>query len=200
MPNWCYNQTVFYGDTKKLKEVFDKVEQKVYSKTGKFESISLDPLLIELGCPQEMLNKEFWIRGHIVDIDLLDKGEIILSYETAWNPVYEKIETILEMYCPQIKSVTICEECGCEIYINTDKERKYFKDEYYLDIVTGTDSIYGEHYNGMHYHQTIETVVAELKDIFEVKQELTTFEEVENFLNSLDDEDVYITFEKFTLD
>jgi hypothetical protein len=121
-------------------------------------------------------------------------------YETAWNPEFERIDEILEKYEPSIKEVTLAEELGNLIFINTDKEKKYFKDEYYLDITTYSESQYGEHYNDIKYHENLETVVEELKDIFKIEKQILNYDEVTKLITELSkDDNVHIIFESLSL-
>ena len=54
MPNWCYNQTVFYGDKTKQKEIYEKTYEKYLSQQWPH----IDLILKEFGCSKEELDKE----------------------------------------------------------------------------------------------------------------------------------------------
>lgn len=195
MPNWCWNQTVFYGDKEKQKEIYNKIENEVKSGWP-----HIDLFLKELGCTEEELNKEFAVRAHINGISLLKNGELELCYESAWGAINEVIDEILEKYQPQIEQVTLAEETGCDVFLNTDIEGKYFTEHYYLDLtITGEDESREEKYNDVKYYETLEGVVEELKVFFDFynfnDKSLTTEQEVEEVIEELRElEDVYITF------
>lgn len=203
MPNWCWNSTVFYGDSKKIYEIGSEVLSKFSQNTKEGKETHIDALLSALGCPQETLNdkeKGYWVRAWIQDVVLEEDGTLMVNYESAWNPCYEVIDSILEEYQPALKQVTQAEECGCGIYVNTDKEGLYFKDEYYLDI-----SLYGdeeERFNDFKYFETLEGAIKEFKDFFEIDEEINSEEELKRFIKIMEDkyEEVYITFEEFSLD
>lgn len=195
MPNWCWNQTVFYGDTQKQKEIYNKIENEVRSGWP-----HIDLFLKELGCTEEELNKEFSVRAHINGIALLKNGELELCYESAWGPINETIDEILTKYLPHIKQVTLAEETGCDVFLNTDVEGKYFTEHYYLDLtITGEVEGREERYNDQKYYETLEGVVEEIKTFFDFyafdNRPLTTEQEVEDLIEELRElEDVYITF------
>lgn len=195
MPNWCWNQTVFYGDNEKQKEIYNKIEKEVKSGWP-----HIDLFLKELGCSKEELNKEFAVRAHISGITLLEDGALELSYESAWNPINETIDEILKTYQPHIKQVTLAEETGCDVFLNTDVDGKYFNEHYYLDstIIERNESR-EERYNDIKHHYSLESVVEELKSFFDFynfnDKSLTTEQEVEKVIEELSEfEDVYITF------
>ena len=160
----------------------------------------IDLFLRELGCTEEELNKEYAVRAHINGLVLLPNGELELSYESAWNPINETLDEILAQYLPHIKQVTLAEEAGCDVFLNTDIEGKYFKDKYYLDLtITGEVEGRKEEYNDQKYYETLEGVIEELKAFFyfyDFKDKpLTTLQEVEEVIEDLRElDDVYITF------
>lgn len=199
MPNWCWNQTVFYGDNEKQKEIYNNVRKKYLAS----EWPHIDLFFRELGCTEEELNNEFAVRAHINDIRLLDNGEIELSYESAWCAINEVLDEILGKYHPQIKQVTLAEEAGCGVFLNTDVEGKYFTEHYYLDLtITGENLSRDEKYNDIKYYDTLEGVVEELKAFFDFynfnDKSLTTEQEVEEVISELTElEDIYITFGNF---
>lgn len=199
MPNWCWNSTVFYGDSKKIYEIGSEVLSKFLQNTKEGKDTHLDTLLNALGCPQEILNdreKGYWVRAWIQNVALEEDGTLMINYESAWNPCYEVIDSILEEYQPTIKQVTQAEECGNCVYINTDREGLYFKDKYYLDIEKEGRS------NDLKYFETLEDAIKEFKDFFEIDEDINSEEELQNFIEAMREgfEEVYITFESFSLD
>lgn len=194
MPNWCWNQTVFYGDKEKQKEIYETIYPNYLEKTWPH----LDLLLRELGCTESELENDFCVRAHINDIRLLNNGELELCYESAWEPINEVIDEILALHQPQMKQVTLAEETGCDVFLNTDVEGKYFTEHYYLDLtITGEDESREEKYNDIKYYETLEGVIEELKNFFSFYafDKLETEEDVERVIEDLRElEDVYITF------
>lgn len=195
MPNWCWNQTVFYGGKEKQKEIYNKIKNEVKSGWP-----HIDLFFKELGCTEEELNKEFAVSAYINGISLLKNGELELCYESAWSPINETIDEILNKYLPHITQVTLAEETGCDVFLNTDFEGKYFTEHYYLDLtITGEVEGRKENYNDIKYYETLDGVIEELKAFFDFynfnDKSLTTEQEVEEVIEELRElEDVYITF------
>ena len=199
MPNWCYNQTIFYGDKEKLKNIYNNIHNQIEEKPW----VHIDLFLKELGCSEEDLTKKYPARAFIDGIKLLGGGELELQYESAWNPINEVLDEILEEYQPQIKEVTLAEECGNGVFINTDFDGKYYPEKYYLDLsITGENPKRKEDYNDIKYHNDLESVANELKTFFKFynfkNEKMETEEEIRKAIRKLEDyDDVYITFESF---
>lgn len=195
MPNWCYNQTIFYGDENKTRQLYKELKESV-PKVATYEyNDHVDHFFKLLGVPQERLDKDLNCRAHIVDIALLDKGELSLCYESAWVPIIEDLNYILKEYQPNLKQVTMSEECGEGIFVNTDREGLYFIDKYYIDMSNEDDD-----YNDQKYHDSLESVIAEFKEFYGVEDEITTKEELEEKIEYIKElyDDIYITFEELT--
>jgi hypothetical protein len=94
--------------------------------------------------------------------------------ETAWSPLPEVYEKFAEKY--GLSFVYIAEECGCEIYVNTDVEGRFFTDRYILDYfeVEGLElddetlAECGARLKALaentHYYDAFEYVVKDFKD------------------------------------
>ncbi len=136
MPNWCTTSYVFRGDEKEIKDFYNKIK----SFTSK-ERIQND-----FG--------DFWL-GNVVDgfgfdyneipcrglIDYFpdsqedtDPDRLELSTQTAWEPMTEMWNKIIEKYYPSISYVFIAEEPGCELYINTDLTGEDFSERFSIDF------------------------------------------------------------------
>lgn len=92
---------------------------------------------------------EEWIecRGEVLDVqvDTGDDNEIVgvaLWCETAWQPMIESFQRLVDEKYPGLKLVCCAEEPGCEIYINTDTAGYRFLDKYV--IATDEDNYYCE--------------------------------------------------------
>jgi hypothetical protein len=93
--------------------------------------------------------------------------------ETAWNPLPEVYEKFAEKY--GLSFVYIADEPGCEIYVNTDIEGKFFTDRYILDyfevegleLDTETLTEYGEQLKALaentHYYESFDDVMKDFK-------------------------------------
>lgn len=200
MPNWCYNQTVFYGNKEKLKEIGEKLYKDFKKSLDKREDYNIINVLNAFGCPLNRFygpNANLCVRAYVVDVYFQTSGELIISYESAWNPCYEVIDYVLKEYQPDIKQVTESEECSECIYVNTDKEGLFFKEKYYLDI-----SLFGdeERHNDFKYFETLGEAIQEFKDFFELDVEIKTKEELKKIIRKTEDEydELYITFAEFS--
>ena len=194
MPNWCYNQTVFYGNKRTTTRLYRELEKVIDYK----KDCHIDKFFKLLGVPQEKLNEEYNTRAFICNFDInKENNALILSYESAWNPIIEDLNKILKKYKPSLKQVTWSEECGCGIYINTDREGLYFTDRYYLDMSTEG----GNDWNDNKYFNCLEDAIKAFKEFYEVNTEITTEEELRKEISKVRDrydDDVYITFDEFT--
>lgn len=193
MPNWCYNQTVFYGDKETTTKLYKELKEVIDYRTN----CHIDNFFKLLGVPQERLNVYYGFRGYIGDFCLLEDNSLMLSYETAWNPIIEGLNDVLAEYQPTLKQVTWCEECGMAVYINTDREGLYFKHKYYLDMSTEG----GNDFNDEKYFDTLDDAINEFQIFYGVYDDITTEEELRKEISKVRDrydDDVYITFEEFT--
>lgn len=195
MPNWCYNETIFYGDERKIYEIGTKLLE-VFEKSED-KQIHFSILFDILGCSNDnQPSVRAWING----VTLEDNGTLYINYESAWNPIIESLNEVLEKYQPTLKQVTQCEECGNGIYINTDKEGLYFTDRYILDIsIFGDDE---ERFNDFKYFVTLEGAIKEFKEFFELDCEINTLEAFEQYIDVMRGafKECYITFEEFSLE
>jgi hypothetical protein len=198
MPNWCFNETIFYGNEDKIKEVYQKLKDTTNLVGLRTEVIDHFNYLLEaLGVSND---DEFYVRGHIIHFELKtfknDDLTLYIQYETAWNPVCETLDEVLEKYAPTLKQVTLADESGMGVYINTDTDHKYFTERYWLDISDENDN-----YNDEKYHDTLESVINEFKKFYGIDKEITTEKKLRKEMELVSDRydnDIYITFEEFT--
>jgi len=76
--------------------------------------------------------------GHIYDYD--SACYFKLETETAWCPMNELWDAVLEQY-EGVSYVYVAEEAGCDIFINTDTEGQFFDQRYMLEICCNTASL-----------------------------------------------------------
>lgn len=169
MPNWCTTSYVFRGNENEIKDLYDKLK----SFTSK-ERI-----------PNDFGN--FWL-GNIVDgfgldyneipcrgrIDYfpeseedVNQGRLELSTETAWRPMTEMWDKIIEKYYPSITYVLIAEEPGSNLYVNTDIEGYDFTERFSVDFKLPSKYHYGSP-NGF-YADCEEELVETFNSIFRRK-------------------------------
>ena len=189
MSNWCKNETIFYGDNEKLKSVYDKIGLKILERLKKGESISLSEVTSEFDCPLSI--------GRITYIELLDDGALSVYYDTAWQPKYHEIDEALKEYAPSIYQVTHSLEPNMAIFVNTDKEKRYFKEEYFMDIDICGPSLYkyeDDDWCGCSgYHKNLDSVIKLIKRHFKLKYIPEDYDGVINLIRELNkDKNIFI--------
>lgn len=117
-------------------------------------------------------------------------AHVKLWFDTRWSPVYESWEALLQRFFPTLKQVTLAEECGCELYVNTDAEGIFFDDLYYVD---------GE-YDGNSFLDRDEHTFPDAMSALDAINDWTgkdfkTLDEVREFFDGLDDG--YISINEF---
>ena len=143
MPNWCDNSVVVYGNEEEVKYFYNLMKQvqenvKVSKHWWTYE------MLIAHGYKQdEILQGPFYVGGSLDCVDDIDndgKDFYIRFYlTTRWSPFIPGLKKLMQHYL-SLKFVCVAEEPGCEIYINTDIEGKFFDDRYCLyDDEEGTE-------------------------------------------------------------
>lgn len=142
MPNWCYNRMVVFGNSAEIKDF----QQKCLSAMRKAEETgvwSLYAIYEEFGFEEkEILDNDSngYIRGNIVYVDEVvspyKNGQycILIEYESAWSSMLEGFNYLFSKYYKSLRQYTVAEECGMEIYINTDTNHEYFDEKYVLWI------------------------------------------------------------------
>lgn len=140
MPNWCMNSMVVYGSPTEVKDFHEKL-QRAWKKGDELRHWHLYQIYEEFGYAEDYILKSDengYIRGNFVDLEKEiheDKGECYfqLQYESAWGSMYEGFDWLLKRHYNTLKQVTIAEECGCEVYINTDTTGRFFSDRFVVD-------------------------------------------------------------------
>lgn len=133
MANWCITEMIVSGDKTDLKKLFNLFEffngeiYKIKHFVGLFddESTSINDLYL----------------GYVIDyMHNDDFKEVIITYESKWTPVINAWDEFLKRFFPKLKQVSIAEECGQEIYVNTDIERDRIPYNYHVYISDDNDS------------------------------------------------------------
>lgn len=140
MPNWCSNSAIVYGskdDVEKFK--FNLTLAQHYgSKDGHWGTYEL---FFVHGYTNDFILKDpssGYVRGNIIDvndIDDLGDGLFALSFffESAWGPMIDGLRKICSEKYENLKCEILAEECGNEVYINTDTSGKFFSEKYCVD-------------------------------------------------------------------
>ena len=137
MPNYCSNSIVFFSkDKTKLSVFLRKVYAAYDSRKSGFYS-----LMVLHGYNNREIASVIDKRDDFTSCDTSlkmgkdsDTYHFSLETETAWTPHMEAFRKILhEKYSDTIQMVYISEECGCEVYINTDTEGMYLPERFVVD-------------------------------------------------------------------
>ena len=155
MANYCSNRIAFYGND------LDKLENFRILMDNECESIRD----FAMKCGYSEVEAVEFTDGRDTFVEVPDdiaKDDtsyyFIIQTETAWNTHAEVFSKIIqERFDNQISFVHCSAEPGCEIYINTDTERRFFTDQYHLDFC-----INGEYV--MEYFSTFKEVVEVLRE------------------------------------
>ncbi len=226
MPNWCGSRYVIYakeGGEQQLRNLYMRIQSigdeelsPFDSKYLKDEGISsnwLGLLLMANGVERGDVTDD--CRGFLtstIDWETKPVNHITFSSDDAWGPKYEVINQLLNL--PQydkLKYEFIAEECGNEIWINTDKRTKrFFSEEFNIDydLLGHCDTEYFDNIHELVDYFNTEIVKDVQTDFPEFKPEvvltnssnfsdvLSAQEEVENFLSGQGTE-VFISIHEY---
>ena len=132
MANICSNVSAIIGPHEDLVDIRDKVNG-VLAKGF----VGLICVLEEYGFTKEEINGAYH-RGDLEgEAEIKDEGtpneHLLIWYQSAWSPCNETWELIIESKYPRCAHYYLAEECGCEVYVNTDPTGRYFPETFYLD-------------------------------------------------------------------
>ena len=131
MPNWCNNSIAFYqedGENAVLEDFYADIEKYQNYKdpeSGKHSSWVGNWLIAN-----KIDTENLYTRGFFTNIELND-DHVRVDMETAWGPLPEVWNLMAENY--GLAYVYVAEECGCEVYVNTDAEGRFFPKRYILN-------------------------------------------------------------------
>ena len=135
MANYCSNSIVFFS---KDKTKLSRFLRKVYAA---FDSIGSGfyNLMVLHGYKNREILSVIDKRDSFTHCDTKlaqenDTYSFGVDVETAWEPhmaMFYKI--IREKYNDAIQLVYMAEECGSDLYVNSDKEGIYFRERYMVD-------------------------------------------------------------------
>lgn len=149
MANYCINNFTYYGDDQgKILNLYLKIKDAM-ERIGDSEKDARD-LLFELGVKSEVFEK---VDGRtsvsFIGLHVEDEKAVGMWFaaESAWSPCDEFAEILLKAVYPDgggIEMVYLAEEPGCEIYVNTDVNHRFYKTALSMRVITDTlnDSFY----------------------------------------------------------
>lgn len=171
MANYCSNSVTYYSDNQgQILNLYLRLRSAAEA-LGDMEmgSIRAKPLLAELGVDPETIEKLDG-RTSINYLGLLVEDEkpvgVQFDAESAWSPCDDFADILLRAIYPDrgdIEMVYTAEEPGCEVYVNTDVDHRFYKTVLVMNVIAGeiNDSYY---YN-----------MDELNDAFDMIKKLTGY-------------------------
>ena len=146
MPNWCDNTMAVIGPREQLEKLNAHIirsEEKA-EKEG-HRGWALYNIFADLGYSDDDLNRLDYRRGYLTSEPTIDEnGRLFLSFDTAWGPMLEAWDDLLSKHFAGLRQVTIAEEGGNDVYVNTDDTGEIFPAHYYLDAYDDDRGIYIE--------------------------------------------------------
>ena len=199
MPNWCSNNMVVYGSPTEVKDFRQKCLNAIAA-AQQTKHWGLYEIYVQFGYKEEEIlnsHKLEYNRGHFDDVSNLhyvDDNTLSFSvyYESAWSPMIDGFNYLLANHYKTLKQVTLAEEGGCEIFINTDTKHLFFDEKYY---------VYVEDYDT--YYLTNEEEVCKVINAWnDTKPKCNTIKECQKLLKEcqgyVGSKQRYIVLEEFT--
>ena len=152
MANYCSNSVTYYSDNQgQILNLYLRLRSAAEA-LGDMEmgSIRAKPLLAELGVDPETIEKLDG-RTSINYLGLLVEDEkpvgVQFDAESAWSPCDDFADILLRAIYPDrgdIEMVYTAEEPGCEVYVNTDVDHRFYKTVLVMNVIAGeiNDSYY----------------------------------------------------------
>lgn len=146
MPNWCSNRFIIFGNKDEVLKCYlnwcsylsEKPPFKPIENSWKNNWIG-NLFRGEGWSEEEIHTGAVQCRGGVEYLELQGDDEdgedmrICLDTETAWNPNYDDMIELIGRNYNSLDLVMVSEEPGCEIYINTDTDGKFFTDKYMIE-------------------------------------------------------------------
>ena len=171
MANYCSNSVTYYSDNQgQILNLYLRLRSAAEA-LGDMEmgSIRAKPLLAELGVDPETIEKLDG-RTSIDYLGLLVEDEkpvgVQFDAESAWSPCDDFADILLRAIYPDrgdIEMVYTAEEPGCEVYVNTDVDHRFYKTVLVMNVIAGE-------INDSYYYS-----VDELNDAFDMIKKLTGY-------------------------
>lgn len=171
MANYCSNSVTYYSDNQgQILNLYLRLRGATESLGGmEMGRIKAKPLLAELGVDQEIIEKLDG-RTSINYLGLLVEDEktvgVQFDAESAWSPCDDFADILLRAIYPDrgdIEMVYTAEEPGCEVYVNTDVDHRFYKTVLVMNVIAGE-------INDSYYYS-----VDELNDAFDMIKKLTGY-------------------------
>ncbi len=191
MANICANVMCVYTYDKNeanLKKVYNILKENFTNCLSISEAVfHLRPDLSEKEIDKKLAQYE--TRGWIdcdSDITYHDAAEgkpayIQIYYQSKWSPTIEAWDLAIEPY--GLEEVTIAEEPGCEVYINTDTDHVFFTDKYLIDIYYNGNEEYPDAAEIREYYSDLQDALADVNKYFNT--DIQTKRQLETYIETL---------------
>jgi hypothetical protein len=130
MPNWCSNVIAFYqedGGNYLLAAFYADIQKFNDYKNADGNSSEWIGHWLQ---SNKVDTEEMYSRGYFTDCELFD-DHVRVYMETAWSPIPEVWDVMAGKY--GLRYVYVAEECGCEVYVNTDIYGRFFTERYIIN-------------------------------------------------------------------
>lgn len=127
MANICTDTVVFYAASDEQENGLAALRQAVsacYPDGTSVDDSRLCRIFEQNSIPTDGLD----LRSDVIDVSLIDDGYITLYCDSAWTPMYEAYLSLADHF--NVSFELQAEECGCDIYINTDINGAYLPSHY----------------------------------------------------------------------
>lgn len=207
MPNWCSNAMTVVGPKDDIVKFIDHINRSCdHSKeTGHWE---LYDIFADLGYVNEDgdIDCADWTRGYLTD----DGGDYGLDqsptgngeycaqfhFETAWGPMCDAWDTLLNEHFPTLRQYTIAEECGNDVYVNTDKEGIFYDEKLAVDGYCAKTNRYTSDYGVGGIGRSSEKDALDAIN-YAFRKDFKTLKEAKRFAEQLDDDDSFLNIEEY---
>lgn len=140
MANICSNVMAVYGPREDLDKFLKCVKDAVteMGKPGNGRGFEKE-FFLRCGYAEDELKKlygfgpmDLWGDPQFFNARRGRPAHVKLWFGTCWSPVYESWDALLKRSFPTLKEVTLAEESGCDVYVNTDSEGLFFDERFYV--------------------------------------------------------------------
>lgn len=208
MPNWCSNAMTVVGPKDDIVKFIDHINRsRAHSKeTGHWE---LYDIFADLGYAKENgdIDCEDWTRGYLTDgegdYNLMksptgnDEFCAELHFETAWGPMCDAWYRLLKEHFKALRHYTIAEECGNEVYVNTDKEGIFYEEKLAVDGYCSKTNRYTSDYGVGGIGRSSEKDALDAIN-YAFRKDFKTLKEAKRFAEQLDDDDSFLNIEEYS--
>lgn len=154
MPNWCDNSVCVYGDEKEIKLFYKRLEKAEEQAQAKKEWLTYNLYKQHHYKKDEILKNDNYIGGYLTGMEEPHKSKgvwaLYFFMDTRWSPMIDGMRELMRHY-KTLNCEVRAEEGGMGIYVNTDTEKQWFADEYYLyDSENGSE--YFDDYTSLAQH------------------------------------------------